>query len=225
MLRSWIRRLSGARTIRLITRSRCRSDPVGDVSDAHDRQPMPSAGLVAMTTAWALVVSSGLLGFAIYMNTPGTPARVPDQWPVASKLQLHDELPTLVYFVHPHCACTRVSTGELEPVLVRNQQGCYLQSVIVQPRDADRTWSETQLVEDLKQLPGSSVRMDPNGTETRRFGVSTSGHVLVYSTQGKLLFSGGVTASRGQAGDNWGKSTLDGILSNRGNGSTNCESC
>jgi hypothetical protein len=49
---------------------------------------------------------------------------------------------------------------------------------------------------------------DPDGAETRRFGAATSGETLLYSPAGKLLFRGGITASRGHSGDNYGRDAI-----------------
>jgi hypothetical protein len=49
-------------------------------------------------------------------------------------------------------------------------------------------------------VPGLEVRTDPGGEEARRFGVATSGHVLVYDPRGALIFSGGITPGRGVPG-------------------------
>jgi hypothetical protein len=38
--------------------------------------------------------------------------------------------------------------------------------------------------------------------------VSTSGHVLLYDAGGRLTFSGGITASRGQRGDRYGRNAV-----------------
>ncbi|HKS16351.1 MAG TPA: hypothetical protein VJU16_03510, partial [Planctomycetota bacterium] len=40
--------------------------------------------------------------------------------------------------------------------------------------------------------------------EARRFGIETSGHVLLFSPGGARLFSGGITSARGHSGDNAG---------------------
>ena len=46
----------------------------------------------------------------------------------------------------------------------------------------------------------------------QRFGAETSGYVLLYDTHGKLLFKGGITGSRGHAGDNAGESAIVALL-------------
>jgi len=48
--------------------------------------------------------------------------------------------------------------------------------------------------------------------EARRFGVETSGQTLLYDAGGRLIFSGGITGSRGHAGDNAGEAALVALL-------------
>ena len=51
-------------------------------------------------------------------------------------------------------------------------------------------------------IPGVTVHVDHDGGEARRFGAETSGFVVLYDAHGELLFAGGITTGRGQAGDN-----------------------
>jgi hypothetical protein len=46
---------------------------------------------------------------------------------------------------------------------------------------------------------------DPTGNEARRFGLTTSGEVAVYSAGGDLLYTGGITGARAHEGDNSGE--------------------
>jgi hypothetical protein len=59
------------------------------------------------------------------------------------------------------------------------------------------------------------VIFDPDGVEARRFGAETSGHTLLFAGDGRLLFSGGITASRGHAGDNAGESVIVALVNNQ----------
>ena len=61
---------------------------------------------------------------------------------------------------------------------------------------------------------------DPDGAESRRFGARTSGHVCLYAADGRLLFSGGVTDSRGHAGDGVG---ADAVVALVGGGTAGTE--
>ena len=56
-----------------------------------------------------------------------------------------------------------------------------------------------------------SVR-DDGGAEARAFGVETSGQTLLYDAAGKLRFNGGITGSRGHAGDNAGRKALVALI-------------
>jgi hypothetical protein len=62
------------------------------------------------------------------------------------------------------------------------------------------------------EIPGVSVLSDPDGAEARRFGAQTSGHTLLFDHTGRLLFSGGITQSRGHAGDNAGESAIVSLI-------------
>jgi hypothetical protein len=59
------------------------------------------------------------------------------------------------------------------------------------------------------------VVVDPEGLEAGRFGAETSGHTLLYGTDGRLLFSGGLTASRGHAGENVGESAIIALVNHQ----------
>jgi hypothetical protein len=59
---------------------------------------------------------------------------------------------------------------------------------------------------------GFEAVCDPGGTESTRFGALTSGHAVVYSAEGKLQFSGGLTSTRGHVGPSAGSVALEGLL-------------
>ena len=63
-------------------------------------------------------------------------------------------------------------------------------------------------------LPGASIVRDDEGAEAHRFGVETSGQTLLYDRSGALVFSGGITGSRGHAGENAGELALISLLTN-----------
>jgi len=60
------------------------------------------------------------------------------------------------------------------------------------------------------------VLSDVSGTEARLFGAQASGQTMLYDAAGNLQFSGGITASRGHAGDSPGRSAILSIV-NTGN--------
>jgi hypothetical protein len=64
-------------------------------------------------------------------------------------------------------------------------------------------------------IPGVAVHSDSSGSETRLFHPETSGQTVLYNRDGQLLFHGGITISRGHAGDNPGRSALVALLNHQ----------
>jgi hypothetical protein len=58
------------------------------------------------------------------------------------------------------------------------------------------------------------VLSDVDGVAASRLGAETSGHTFLFAADGRLLFSGGITESRGHAGDNAGESAIVSLLNN-----------
>jgi len=80
------------------------------------------------------------------------------------------------------------------------------------PRTAGREWVPNQLRRDAEAIPGVYVMEDADGVETRRFGAATSGQTLLYDARGALLFNGGITASRGHGGSNYGRDSVISLI-------------
>jgi hypothetical protein len=109
---------------------------------------------------------------------------------------------------HPQCPCTRASLRELE-LLMAKLNGCLTAKVLFyQPENAPADWASSDLWETASRIPGVSAAWDRAGAEARRFGGATSGHVVVYDAGGRLIFSGGITPSRGHSGHNAGRSAI-----------------
>jgi hypothetical protein len=81
-----------------------------------------------------------------------------------------------------------------------------------QPQGADSDWFETRCWEAAQALEGVQVLADTEAKIASRFGVKTSGHVLLYDRQGQLAFQGGITPSRGHVGDNPGRRNVLALL-------------
>ena len=163
-------------------------------------------------SGWLVAVVVGLRLILIYENTPGGSAASPSSWPADSEIRRTPGLPTLVTLVHPHCPCSRASVGELA-LLMANAQGRVNANVVfVKPRDFPEDWEKTDLWSSAAMIPGVNLSVDDEGVEARRFGSQTSGQVLLYSADGLLVFSGGITSSRGHSGDNDGQTAIMSFL-------------
>ncbi len=80
------------------------------------------------------------------------------------------------------------------------------------PEDVPEGWEQTDLWRTVAAIPGALPLRDDTALEAARFGARTSGHTAVYDAAGSLLFSGGITASRGHEGDNFGRRRIDSLL-------------
>lgn len=165
-------------------------------------------------TIWIAAVAFGLGTLFHYENTPGRVGALPRAWP-PSQIERSSDRPTLIMLAHPHCPCTRASVGELAQMMARLQGKVAAYVLLVKPKEAGRDWEETDLRRSAEAIPGVKVLVDPDGVEARRFGAETSGHTQLFATDGRLLFSGGITASRGHAGGNAGESAIIALVNNQ----------
>jgi hypothetical protein len=168
-------------------------------------------GLVGAT--WMAALGFGARTLFKYETTPGRVGLVSSNWPAASIVPRQTDKPTLLMIVHPHCPCTRASVGELAQVMAHAVGKVNAFVLFVKPRDAGADWDDTDLRRSAAAIPGVTVLTDENGTEAARFGAETSGHTLVFDREGTLVFSGGITASRGHAGGNPGERAVLAALS------------
>jgi len=126
--------------------------------------------------------------------------------------------PRLVMYVHPHCPCTRASLAEFEQLVAGAKargQELDFEVVVVVPPKMDPTWREGAIVRAAEQLVGVRVRTDLDAIEAREVGAFTSGHTLLVDAKGDVIFRGGITRSRGHAGDNAGTRALTELLHDR----------
>jgi hypothetical protein len=168
--------------------------------------------LVAVCIAWALCVAAGFSVLYVYKTRPGANGAPAQRWPTDTRLALDPTRPTLIMLAHPHCPCTRASVSELARLLARLDARVRAHVLFVRPDGVDDDWERTDLWRSAAQIPGVTVSIDAGGAEARRFGIETSGHVLVYDPSGALLFRGGITSARGHEGDSFGQRRIASLL-------------
>ena len=170
---------------------------------------------VLLGLAWAGTAVLGGHALLKYENSPGEVGLVTSAWPADSKVKLATDRPTLVMAAHPQCPCTRASVGELAQVMAHVQGKVQAYVLFYSPRDSRGDWQNTDLRRTAAQIPGVTVLSDVDGAEAQRLGAETSGHTFLFDPSGHLLFNGGITASRGHAGDNAGESAIVSLIDNR----------
>jgi hypothetical protein len=165
----------------------------------------PSRWLALLIVGWLGLLAGGWYVLLRHQFTPGVSGQVPQQWPRASALPLDRQRPTLVLFTHRNCPCTRATLQELESILANASDPVRAFVVLLAFEGAASDRVGGAIEERARSLPQVEVRIDPDGVEARRFGVRTSGHVVLYGADGRLRFSGGITDARGHAGDSIGQ--------------------
>jgi hypothetical protein len=158
--------------------------------------------------AWVWAVGAGLWRLWEYQHTPGQPAVPSARWSPDSRIHSHRGTATLIVFAHPRCPCTRATISELTLLMARCRSRVTCHVLFFKPAGAANGWNRTDLWSSAAAIPGVTVSTDEGGFEARRFGAATSGQALLYAPDGQLLFSGGITPSRGHPGENAGREAI-----------------
>jgi hypothetical protein len=161
---------------------------------------------------WTLAVGLGLSVLWRYENAPGQAANPPARWPTDSCIHHASDHATLIMLAHPHCPCTRASIEELAKVMTQAQGRVNAYVLFLKPTEFSDNWEKTYLWEDAARIAGVTPVADDDGVEALRFHALTSGQTVLYDADGRLLFSGGITGSRGHSGDNAGQGAIVSLL-------------
>lgn len=173
---------------------------------------LPSRPPVLVFGLWMALTAVGLAALLVYSSTPGRQAAPPSQWPPSSGLQRAPDKSTLVMFLHPKCPCSQASLSELSAILAHSAGRLRVDLVFLQPSGRPESWTRTTLWRSAATLPETSSTNDAAGREARLFHTFVSGEALLYDSSGNLRFHGGITNSRGHAGDNPGSSSVEAYL-------------
>ncbi len=165
---------------------------------------------------WAFMVGVGFWLLARFEFTPGREAPAVGRLAVQRTPGSEAERLTLTMFAHPRCPCTAASLRELERLLAQNREKLDAVVWFYQPLHPSAGWESSPLWKAASEIPGLVVRADPEGLEARKFGAGTSGQVVLCDAQGRVLFQGGITVSRGHAGSSPGSRAIESAL--RGGG-------
>jgi hypothetical protein len=177
---------------------------------------------------WLAAILAGLwliaaaLGHRLIMNydyTAAAPGNPPEKWPVTTSVPRTPGLSSIVVVAHPHCPCSRATVEELARLMALLQNRATATVMFVRPAGFSEEWERTDLWRDAARIPGVSVLTDLGGLEASRFGAQASGQTMLYDATGNLRFTGGITSSRGHAGDSLGRTAILSVV-NTGNSGT-----
>lgn len=163
---------------------------------------------IVLSAVWLLAIGAGIALMLNYENTSGAEGITSEHWPAKAQIPLDPRRDTLVMFAHPKCPCTRASMDELSSLMEKCGGKVAAHVLFLKPKNFTEDWVESGLWKRAAAIPNVTVQADPEGLTAQRFGAETSGYVLLYSPNGQLLFSGGITGSRGHAGDNAGEDAI-----------------
>jgi hypothetical protein len=163
---------------------------------------------LGLGVVWLIGIAAGTRILVDYENRPGPVRRSPEMWPKDSGIPRRPGLPALVLFAHPQCPCTRATLGELALLMTRLKGELTANVIFIKPKETPENWERTDLWRSASSIPGVKVMSDAGGIETNRFHAQASGQTMLYGADGRLLFSGGITASRGHSGDNAGRTAI-----------------
>ena len=164
---------------------------------------------------WIICISAGFTMLYKYSLTPGKGSTMKGHdWPKNSKLT-QTEKPILLIFAHPYCPCSTATIGELERLMPELQNKVQVIVIFVQPEVRSFSWVQSSAWKTAKAIPGVTVMSDFKYVETDLFGAKTSGQVMFFDSEGKKIYSGGITPARGHMGDNVGRDMILAWLSGK----------
>lgn len=186
---------------------------IADQPPAQRRGRLPAGHfqqvlLGALVLVWIAVVAVGLYRIRLYETTPGDALTSPPMWPGSDLVSPHSGKATLLMFVHPRCACTDASLLEMEAIADAVGGRASIWILLMRPAGVDEQWNGDWIRERVRHIANARLLTDDQGAEAARFGAATSGHVVLYDARGALLFAGGITETRGHAGDNPARRTV-----------------
>jgi hypothetical protein len=166
-----------------------------------------SLALVLLLGGWVAIVAIGLTALWRYELAAGEPGTPPARWPKTSAIATAPGRPTLVMWLHPRCPCSSASVEELDRLIARVGDRVAVHVMFEDARGGDDA-AEPALWTRAASIRGVRALRDVGGIEARRFEAWTSGQTVLYGADGRLRFAGGITGSRGHAGDNPGQEAL-----------------
>jgi hypothetical protein len=193
-------------------------DPLTALLPEALRRPGRGNGFiwVGVVGTWLALVLWGMFVLQRYGSTPASLDTAPSRWPAASRVVRAPQRPDLVMLAHPYCPCTRASLAELSRLVTRLPHRMGVHVLFIHPEGVEAGWENTDLVARAREIPGAMVDLDEEGREAGLFGVRTSGEAVLYGEDGRLLFHGGITPSRGHEGDNVGFQRIVSLLTTGG---------
>ncbi|HIA53604.1 MAG TPA: hypothetical protein EYN91_16180 [Candidatus Melainabacteria bacterium] len=158
--------------------------------------------LLVAYVVWIGMLFIGHLVLFEYELTPSPLTNTKRVFPHHSGVQLAHGRQNIVLFLHPACPCSVATVDEFHQLMRQGDKDSVGTVIFYMPPEKEGEWSLAPIIQSVKRIRNVSVEYDTDGSLAQTFGVTTSGHVLIYDGRGVLQFTGGITGSRGHSGDN-----------------------
>ena len=168
--------------------------------------------ITTIVTLWLFVCAFLTAQLIAFGARPGEKAQTAKSFPQTTKLKLTKDKFTVVAFLHPQCPCSKATIGELEEFMGNHGDDSTAYALFLKPVGCNEEFARSELFEQSSRIKGVQTIVDNDGLEAKIFGSKTSGQVMVYDPRGCLVFSGGITSSRGHYGDNDGLDAVCNIV-------------
>ncbi|HEY8993477.1 MAG TPA: hypothetical protein VIM71_02230 [Lacunisphaera sp.] len=155
---------------------------------------------------WLAGAAWGMKWMADYSLTPGAAGAPVRDWPLPDRPLIAGRF-TVVVALHPECPCSRATLVELDSILLQAGDALGALLIFIDPSPEEPA-KNSALYRQASALPRTRLMCDASGAELKRFSFRTSGETRLYGPDGRLVFRGGITGSRGHVGDNPGQAAL-----------------
>lgn len=153
---------------------------------------------------WGAMLATAMGAISVYQMRPGIQLEAPNRLGGVIGKSL---TPHLFLFMHPQCPCSVASLSELERLQAETAGKLQITIVFVEPSQKS-SWQQTSLEDRARASKSWEVVSDPGGRLAQSMGAVTSGFVVLFDRNGKKVFQGGITVSRGHEGDNIGHDAI-----------------
>ncbi|MEW4564188.1 hypothetical protein AB1K70_16740 [Bremerella sp. JC770] len=159
-----------------------------------------------IVVTWVILIGVSFTVLMTYHNMPGARSDHGTVWPANQSILLDTQRANLVVFIHPQCPCSVATLSEL--ARIQSACGARLNTQVLFYSPSDMQWEDTSKVRQALAIPDVQIANDVDGKLAELFGALTSGHSLLYSSDGRRVFSGGITPARGHEGENLGRNSV-----------------
>lgn len=175
------------------------------------------ANVFFLLSIWLIVVCSGIFYLIEYSYTTNSHAELGNQqWPSTSTIENAAGQNHILIFLHPKCSCSHATLNELQKITsFANTDNTSISTIFYRPNSQSNEWTYTKLWAEAGTIPGATRLIDIDGTESKLFGATTSGHVIFFDAKGVRRYNGGITSARAHEGDNLGATSLKKLIQGR----------